>query len=717
MCFPRAGETMVVEDTTMPKTSGVRVWRGIAMAAVAAVMLVAGPAAMSARQADQAELLMQAARNKQVVEGKLDEAIKMYRDVLAKYEQNRPVAARALAALGQCYEKLGAAQTAEARKAYERIVQQYPEQKDLVAQARARLAVLAGAPGGPAGSTLAVRRVWADMDVSGQVSPDGRFVSFTEWSVGDLAIRDIANGEIRRLTDTADLAASGSYAEESVPSPDGKSVAYAWNHATYDLRVVGLDGSKPRVLRVSGNGVVRQFPLAWTPDGKSLLTEFVNTDGTRDMKLVAVADGSAKLLKALGMNPSPGGVFSPDGRYIAWATKEGLALFDVQTGTESPLIPDRSNHSVLGWAPGGKYILFSSERSGTPDAWLVAVAGGKAQGDPVFVKKDWGFLPMGFTRSGAFYYAVNNNVGDIKIAEVDPVSGNVVSPPKSASQRGNTWAPAWSPDGRFLAFILAREPHRTVIVRSMETGEEREFEVGERTIGLGASLRWFPDGKGVAVPAFERGKGESLVRIDVQTGRVSFLMPLPAGVGFPHFEIHPDGSRVFYTRPPDPPGVGLRLIARDLKSGQETDIIERQSFFRATVSPDGRWLLVAAGESHYQVLLVMPANGGEGRELVRVDSEKEVPFGGSPWWSPDGRYVYFMKGVKGRTPDEWQLWRIAAEGGEPQRMGLTVGRQMGGLRPHPDGRRLATTDFKVNLEVWVMENFLPKPAAPGAKPK
>ena len=43
---------------------------------------------------------------------------------------------------------------------------------------------------------------------------------------------------------------------------------------------------------------------------------------------------------------------------------------------------------------------------------------------------------------------------------------------------------------------------------------------------------------------------------------------------------------------------------------------------------------------------------------------------------------------------------------------------MGGLRPHPDGRRLATTDFKVNLEVWVMENFLPKAgAAPGGKAK
>jgi hypothetical protein len=40
-----------------------------------------------------------------------------------------------------------------------------------------------------------------------------------------------------------------------------------------------------------------------------------------------------------------------------------------------------------------------------------------------------------------------------------------------------------------------------------------------------------------------------------------------------------------------------------------------------------------------------------------------------------------------------------------------------GLRLHPDGRRAAIVDVKVNLEVWVMENFLPKPAAPVAKVK
>jgi hypothetical protein len=169
-----------------------------------------------------------------------------------------------------------------------------------------------------------------------------------------------------------------------------------------------------------------------------------------------------------------------------------------------------------------------------------------------------------------------------------------------------------------------------VIVRSTETGEEREFEVGERTIGLGASLHWFPDGKGVAVPAFEPGRGESLVRIDVQTGRISFLMPLPAGVGFPHFEVHPDGARVFYTKPLDMPGSGgLRLVARDLKSGDETTVVERRSFFQSALSPDGRSLAIEIGEGKTQVLLAMPSAGGESRELARVDSEQEVPFLGN----------------------------------------------------------------------------------------
>ncbi len=677
---------------------------GLIGAALLAVFLAAMLAA--GQKNDQAELALKAAIKTETVDGDLKSAIEQYKKIAAQPGAGRATVATALLRMGQCHEKLGDADLREARKAYEQVVREYGDQAAVAAEARAKLAALAGAAGASGSSALSVRRVWAQADATGKVSPDGRFLSFTDWDTGDLAIRDLATGQNRLLTGTGSLAGSGrGMAEYSMPSPDNKNVAYAWHSGGYNLCVVGFDGSKPRILRASGNGVLDLFPRAWSPDGRQLLVEFVKTDNTRDMMLVAVADGSTKLLKAVGKDPSPGGVFSPDGRYVAWATREGLSLFDLQSGTESPLIPDRTNHEVLGWAPDGKHILFSSERSGSADAWLVAVAGGKVQGEPIFVKKDWGSRPMGFTRTGSFFYAADNNVFSVQIAELDPASGNMVSPPQPAFRRGNMRSPDWSPDGRLLAAVDALKPMRAVIIRSMDTGEERELRVGERTIaGARSGLRWTPDGKAVVVPESEY---KNLIRIDVQTGQVTSLMPLPALVDC-SFDFSRDGNVVFYVRQAAPPDVSVtRLVARDLRSGKETVVIEKRGLFAGAVSPDGQRLLIATWEvESSQVLLVMPAAGGEARELVRVGGEKEVPFWGAPWWTPDGRYIAFMKGVKGMTPNQWELWRVAAEGGEPQRIGLIPAR-FRDARLHPDGRRVAIEDVKVDFELWVMENFLP----------
>ena len=659
-------------------------------------------------QENKASVALTAAIYEEEVTGNLDKAVELYLDILKKYPDDRPVAAKTLYHLGLVNEKMG---KQKATEYFTRLVNNYPDQTEMAALAKAKLATLAGATGGSGSSMLTVRRVLAGADVTGKVSPDGRFLSFTDWvSGGNVAIRDLVTGQSRLLTDNGSLIESGAFAEPSVPSPDGKSVAYSWNSGnSCDLCVVGLDGSKPRVLRASGKEVLHLLPVSWSPDSRHLLAEFVKTDGSRDMMLVTVTDGSAKLLKATGKELSPGGEFSPDGRYIAWSTKEGISLFELQTGTESLLIPDLSNHSVLGWAPDGKHIMFSSERSGSDDSWLVAVASGKVQGEPIFVKKDWGFKPMGFTRSGAFYYAVNNNVWGVQIAEIDPDSRKVISPPQSAFRSGNMRSPDWSPDGRSLAGIVSSEPNRAVIIRSMDTGEERELRVGGWSIGMGG-LRWTPDGKAVVVAASEAVKGENLIRIDVQTGQVTSLMPLPALGGWLRFEFSRDGNIIYYLRPSPSDVDGSRLVAHDLRSGQETVVIERPGLYMGLVSPDGQRLLIARAmeEGNSQILLIMPTTGGKARELVKVDGEKEVPFWGSASWTPDGRYVVFFKGVKGKDR-QWQLWRVAAEGGEPQPLGLNVtDRLVGSLKLHPDGRRVAIDDVKVNLEVWVMENFLPK---------
>ena len=42
-----------------------------------------------------------------------------------------------------------------------------------------------------------VRQVWAtpDSDNSGGPSPDGRYLSFTDWTTGDVSVRDLVTGE------------------------------------------------------------------------------------------------------------------------------------------------------------------------------------------------------------------------------------------------------------------------------------------------------------------------------------------------------------------------------------------------------------------------------------------------------------------------------------------------------------------------------------------
>ena len=661
-------------------------------------------------QDNKASVSLTAAIYEEEVTGNLDKVVELYLDILKKYPDDRPVAAKTLYHLGLVNEKMG---KQKATEYFKQLVNTYPDQAEMVALAKTKLAAIMGTTGGSASSTLAVKRVWADADVTGKVSPDDRFVSFTDWETADVAIHDLTTGQNRRLTDNH---CPNGIIEQSVPSPDSKYIAYTWdNEGSDELCVVGVEGSKPRVLKTAGNGVLYYNRFVWSPDSRNLLAEFIKTDGSRDIMLVNSDDGSTKLVKATGKEISPGGEFSPDGRYIAWSTREGISLFELQTGAESLLIPDKSNHSVLGWAPDGKHIMFSSERSGSADAWLIEVVNGKAKGEPLFIKKNWGFSPMGFTHSGSFYYSVNNNVWDVKIAELDPVGGAAVSPPQSAFNHGNMRGADWSPDGHSLAGIFSSEPNSAVIIRSMDTGEERELHVGGWIIKMGG-LRWTPDGKAVVVPASEAGKGENLIRIDVQTGQVTPLMQLPALGGWPRFGFSRDNNIIYYLRP-DPSDVNVsQLVAHDLRSDLEKVVTENSGLYMGNVSPDGKQFLIGKNIENgtSQVLLIMPASGGEARELVKVDGGKEVPFWGNATWTPDGRYVIFLKGIKGEgqtayKDTQWQLWRVAVEGGEPQPLGLKItGQLVGPLQMHPDGRHVVIGDVKVNLEVWVMENFLPK---------
>ena len=121
-------------------------------------------------------------------------------------------------------------------------------------------------------------------------------------------------------------------------------------------------------------------------------------------------------------------------------------------------------------------------------------------------------------------------------------------------------------------------------------------------------------------------------------------------------------------------------------------------------SPDGKWLAFKEEEKGIACLRVIPSEGGEKKTLMKLDKGEGI---NGIVWSPDGRYVYYSKWEEGSGKSEaCNLWRIPAEGGRPEKFDLTMD-GLGKLSFHPDGSKLAFNSWRIEADVWVMENFLP----------
>ena len=323
--------------------------------------------------------------------GNLEKAIEVYLRIVKEFPDERATAANAQLHIGLCYEKLG---LKEALKAFQKVVENYAEQAEAVRVAREKLEILSRAQTvvEKGGREFTIRKVWTgpEADSRGEISPDGRFLAYTDWTTGDLAILDITTGEKRRLTDKGSWIKSNEFALLLTWSPDSKQIAYNWwDEPNYvDMRVVALDGSKPRTIhKVKNPDSINAVVNGWSPDGKYILTQFWESE-TIKIGFVSVADGSERIiktlnLKRLGYNAGMKMGYSPDGRYIAYSYPEedspssDIFLLSVDGKEELPLIEHPANDVYLGWVPDGKSILFASDRRGSMDAYAIQVENGK----------------------------------------------------------------------------------------------------------------------------------------------------------------------------------------------------------------------------------------------------------------------------------------------------------------------------------------------------
>jgi Tol biopolymer transport system component len=159
-----------------------------------------------------------------------------------------------------------------------------------------------------------------DLNAQVSLSPDGSRAAVRDAfydQEGDLWMIDLANGRRTRLTFL-----QGNYSP-AVWSPDSGRVAFAGGNLGDTLYEKAASGGGDEKVLLKEPGTRRHYPTSWSRDGRFLLYHTENTPRTGYDLWVLPLQGDRKPERLLGEAFNEwGGVFSPDSRWIAYASTE-----------------------------------------------------------------------------------------------------------------------------------------------------------------------------------------------------------------------------------------------------------------------------------------------------------------------------------------------------------------------------------------------------------
>jgi len=439
-----------------------------------------------------------------------------------------------------------------------------------------------------------------------------------------------------------------------------------------------------------------------------------NRDGSSAIVLIDVADGRSTQLLSLPDFPSLGG-FSPDGRSLIYAMNAfrpgndanarpsengGVYALPLDGRRSVPLVEGPAAFTSPAWAPDGRYVLFSSDRSQDMALWSVRVAAGKAEGPPALIQHDFAGRSGRFAANGTFFFERRDTLTEAYSADFD-VKTLTLSTPSPLSERaiGNNHDPQPSPDGLQVAFLRQDGPQAALIVKNLDTGDERRVTQFRTAYGAHPA-QWFPDGRTLLIVE-RQGMRKLFRKVDAASGNAQTLFDAPWNVWTG--ALSPDGSALYYSLKDEERR--LQLVRRVLATGEESRLYQSPAspgtgLFGLSVSPDGTQLAFARNtETDGRVLTVVPSSGGPPREILK---SHKLYAQGSFAWTPDGQHLVFSTEA---GPNNQQLTAISVRTGEFTLLGVTMPRITSRMLS-ADGRRIVFTESVDMSEVHTLRNFL-----------
>jgi dipeptidyl aminopeptidase/acylaminoacyl peptidase len=272
------------------------------------------------------------------------------------------------------------------------------------------------------------------------------------------------------------------------------------------------------------------------------------------------------------------------------------------------------------------------------------------------------------------------------------------------TQGGRDSSPAWSPDGKMLAFLSARDGTSQVYLLSMEGGEAKKLT----QLSTGADLfKWAPDGKSIAFTsavyvdckddACNAKRNEEKDKSKVKARIYDHLL-------FRHWDHWFEGKRShIFIMPADG-----SAPARDLAPEADYDIPpdERSGPGDFNFSPDSKEICYTAVTDKVEAtstngdLFVVPVSGGEAKRIT-----SNPGFDGNPVYSPDGRSIaYRAQLTAGYEADRWRVMLYDRQTGKITDLTAGFDRSANDLAWSPDSKTLYfTAENETQQPIYALE--------------
>lgn len=350
----------------------------------------------------------------------------------------------------------------------------------------------------------------------------------------------------------------------------------------------------------------------------------------------------------LALNPT----FSPDGNTLAYSSDQGGG-FELYAkplapgGREIQITFDGNLNLEPAWSPDGESIAYHSDKRG--GIWLISALGGTPRQLTEFgCRPAWSHDGMMIAfQSESFHDLIQPYASSATLWLVSSQGGEPKQITRPGQPVGGHLCPAWSPDGKRIAFLNANLT--SYQIWSVEVGTEQSNQMTPNGSGDKADLVWDTDGKSIY---FTMGMMLLKLRIDPATGSSVGKPVKVADLGATVFRnpaISADGKKIAYSAwapksniwsvplGPSSPRASQSAIGATGAPVPLTNETHSRNGLSA-FSPDGKRIVFTSERRGigYQLWL-MDADGGNQTQLTANAQAALVPS-----WFPDGVRIAFQ---------------------------------------------------------------------------